>query len=107
MRPSTAAQARVKAMKIAAFQINLGNGAVYLVCVPTSSFRTACDLESWLCANVQSKCDVKFLGRFDQVRTLKALAEMEGLSASDLAAGGSLGTIVSIGARERKPGSTL
>jgi hypothetical protein len=106
MRPTTAAQSRVKAMKIAAFQINLGNGAVYLVCVPTSSFRTACDLESWLCANVQSKCDVKFLGRFDQVRTLKTLEEMEGLSATDLAAGGLLGTVVSIEACEREPGST-
>lgn len=107
MQPSTAVQSRVNAMKIAAFQISLGNGAVYLVCVPTSSFRTACDLESWLRANVQSKCDVKFLGRFDQVRTLKALVEVEGLGATDLAAGGLLGTIVSIEAREREPGSTL
>jgi hypothetical protein len=32
---------------------------------------------------------------------------MEGLSATDLAAGGLLGTVVSIEAREREPGSTL
>jgi hypothetical protein len=83
-------------MRIAAFQIDVGNGTVHLVCVPTSSFRTACDLESWLNSHVGPKCDVKFLGRFDHVQSFTAMAEVKARIAPDYAVEDSMGTVVNI-----------
>jgi hypothetical protein len=92
-------------LRIAAFQIDVGNGTVYLMCVPTSSFRTACDLESWLSTQVEPKWDVKFLGRFDRVQTFTALAEVKALIADNSMAEDSMGAVASIEA-VKKPRST-
>jgi hypothetical protein len=64
-------------LKIAVFQVDIGEGAVHLLCVPTSSFKAACELEAWLSAHVEPQCLVKFLGRYDRVQTFTTAEEVK------------------------------
>ena len=89
-------------LRTAAFQIDVGSGAVYLVCVPIPSLRAACDLESWLNTHVGPKCEIKFLGRFDRIQTCTTVAEIKARIAEDFATAGSLGSVVSIEIGMRK-----
>jgi len=66
-------------LKIAAFQVDIGNGAVHLICLPTSSFKAACELESWLTANAKPKYSVTFLGRYERLQTFRTPAEVKGM----------------------------
>lgn len=65
------------ALKIASFQVDIGEGTVHLLCVPTPSFNAACELESWLKIHVEPQCLVKFLGRYDRVQTFTTAGEVE------------------------------
>ena len=64
-------------MKIAAFQLDAGDGTVHLLCVPIRSFKAACELESWLNTHVEPQCSVKFFGRYDRVQTLTGPEEVK------------------------------
>src|SRR5256885_7410911 len=88
--------AKGNSVRLAAFQINMGDGTVHLVCVPTASFRTACDLESWLGSHVNPQCSVIFLGRYDYIQTFTTLAEAKTLIMDGSTAANALGTVVSI-----------
>ena len=84
-------------VKVAAFQIDI-NGIIHLVCVPTASFRAACDLESWLTEHLKQKCYVKFLGRYDRVQAITAFTDIKTLIEHDSTNENSETTMVSIGA---------
>ena len=88
-------------MKIAAFQVDIGEGAVYLLCVPTSSFKAACELESWLSAHVEPQCLVNFLGKYDRVQTFTTPAEVQSVLLKN-SSGNPRGTVVSIEAGVKK-----
>jgi len=82
-------------LKIAAFQIDI-EGIIHLICLPTPSFRAACDLESWLTNHLGQKCYVKFLGRYDHVQTITAFSEIKTLISHDLGDAASRAPMVSI-----------
>jgi hypothetical protein len=70
-------------MKTAVFQINEGDGAAHLVCVPMPSLRSACSLEAWMRIYAGPERSIQLLGRFDSIRTVMSQDEAEVLMLGD------------------------
>lgn len=70
-------------MKTAVFQIDEGNGAIHLICVPTKSLRSACRLERCFQVQADPRHEVKLLGRFNSVRIATSEEDAETLILAD------------------------